>query len=42
VEVVSYEGWAAIDLAERALGEPLGRPRVKLCSWDQLLAAARG
>jgi ferredoxin--NADP+ reductase len=42
VQVVSYEGWSAIDVAERSRGEPLGRPRVKLCSWDELLAAARG
>ena len=40
--VVTYAGWEAIDAVERARGEPLGRPRVKLCSWDELLAAARG
>ena len=40
-EVVSYGGWQAIDALERARGEPLGRPRVKLCTWDELLAAAR-
>jgi len=37
---VIYEGWTAIDERERAAGEPLGRPRVKLCSWDELLEAA--
>jgi ferredoxin--NADP+ reductase len=42
VEVVTYEGWEAIDATEKALGEPHGRPRVKLCTWDELLAAARG
>jgi ferredoxin--NADP+ reductase len=42
VHVVDQAGWAAIDAAERAAGEPLGRPRVKLCTWDELLAAARG
>ncbi|HJS50029.1 MAG TPA: FAD-dependent oxidoreductase [Gaiellaceae bacterium] len=42
VDVVSYAGWGAIDAAERARGEPQGRPRVKLCTWDELLAAARG
>jgi len=42
VEVVAYDGWEAIDAVERARGEPLGRPRVKLCTWDELLAAARG
>jgi ferredoxin/flavodoxin---NADP+ reductase len=40
VRVVEHDGWAAIDEAERAAGEKLGRPRVKLCSWDDLLAAA--
>jgi ferredoxin--NADP+ reductase len=42
VEVVSYEGWERIDAVERARGEEQGRPRVKLCTWDELLAAARG
>ncbi len=42
VEVVTHEGWKRIDAAERAAGEPDGRPRCKLCSWDALLAAARG
>ena len=40
-EVVMYAGWKAIDALERSRGEPHGRPRVKLCSWDELLAAAR-
>ncbi len=42
VEIVMYSGWGAIDTLERALGEKEGRPRVKLCTWDELLAAARG
>ena len=41
VEAVMYAGWEAIDHAERAAGEPHGRPRIKLCSWDALLAAAK-
>jgi ferredoxin--NADP+ reductase len=41
VEPVLYEGWEAIDAAERSVGERLGRPRVKLRTWDELLAAAR-
>jgi ferredoxin/flavodoxin---NADP+ reductase len=41
VEAVLYAGWEAIDAVERAAGEPHGRPRVKLCSWEELLAAAR-
>ncbi len=42
VQVVMYPGWEAIDTLERGRGEKLGRPRVKLCTWDELLAAARG
>jgi ferredoxin--NADP+ reductase len=42
VEVVMYAGWEAIDTVEKALGEPHGRPRVKLGTWDELLTAARG
>ena len=38
---VEYAGWQAIDGAERAAGEPLGRPRVKLLGWDELLQTAR-
>jgi ferredoxin/flavodoxin---NADP+ reductase len=41
VEYVMYAGWEAIDAVERARGESLGRPRVKLCSWVELLEAAR-
>jgi ferredoxin--NADP+ reductase len=37
---VLYDGWEAIDARERALGEPQGRPRVKLCTWEELLDAA--
>jgi ferredoxin/flavodoxin---NADP+ reductase len=42
VEAVLYAGWEAIDVLERSRGEPHGRPRIKLCTWDELLAAARG
>ncbi|HEX3669354.1 MAG TPA: NADP oxidoreductase, partial [Acidimicrobiia bacterium] len=38
--VVEYDAWCAIDEAERAAGERGGRPRVKFCSWEELLAAA--
>jgi ferredoxin/flavodoxin---NADP+ reductase len=41
VEAVLYSGWEAIDAAERTAGEPLGRPRIKLSTWADLLAAAR-
>jgi len=40
VAVVTQTGWQAIDAAERAAGEPQGRPRVKLAEWDALLGAA--
>ena len=38
---VLYAGWEAIDAHERERGEPLGRPRVKVCTWEGLLEAAR-
>jgi ferredoxin/flavodoxin---NADP+ reductase len=37
---VMYPGWTSIDEVERAAGEKLGRPRVKLRTWDELLEAA--
>jgi ferredoxin--NADP+ reductase len=37
---VEYEGWQAIDAAERSAGEPLRRPRVKLTAWEKLLETA--
>ena len=37
---VLYAGWTSIDELERAAGEKLGRPRVKLRTWDDLLEAA--
>ena len=40
VAVVTQSGWEAIDAAERAAGEPHGRPRLKLAAWDELLEAA--
>jgi ferredoxin--NADP+ reductase len=40
VRAVMYAGWASIDELERAAGEKLGRPRVKLRTWDELLEAA--
>ncbi len=38
---VTYSGWEAIDAAEKAAGEPHGRPRVKLTRTEELLDAAR-
>jgi ferredoxin/flavodoxin---NADP+ reductase len=40
VRAVLYHGWTSIDEHERAAGEKLGRPRVKLRTWDELLEAA--
>ena len=40
-EFVEYDGWQAIDAVERAAGEPLGRPRVKLTAWNRLLETGR-
>jgi ferredoxin/flavodoxin---NADP+ reductase len=39
---VTWEGWAMIDAYESALGEPVGRPRVKLVRLAELLEASRG
>jgi ferredoxin/flavodoxin---NADP+ reductase len=38
--LVMYPGWTSIDELERSAGEKLGRPRVKLCTWEELLDAA--
>ncbi len=42
--LVTYDGWSEIDRHERSLGEPAGRPRVKLTRIDEMLrvAAAEG
>jgi ferredoxin--NADP+ reductase len=40
VRAVLYSGWTSIDEFERAAGEKLGRPRVKLRTWNELLEAA--
>jgi ferredoxin--NADP+ reductase len=39
-QLITYTGWEAIDRHERALGEPAGRPRVKLTTIEELLRAA--
>jgi ferredoxin--NADP+ reductase len=39
-EYVTYPGWTAINAAEKAHGEPLGRPRVKFVSIDEMLKVA--
>jgi ferredoxin--NADP+ reductase len=40
VNAVLYAGWTSIDERERSAGEKLGRPRVKLRTWEELLEAA--
>ncbi|MEZ5098228.1 MAG: FAD-dependent oxidoreductase [Thermoleophilia bacterium] len=40
VSVVTYAAWEAIDAVEKERGSAQGRPRVKLCRWDELLGAA--
>jgi ferredoxin--NADP+ reductase len=40
-DLVTADGWRAIDAHERELGRRAQRPRVKLASRDELLAAAR-
>jgi ferredoxin--NADP+ reductase len=40
VRAVLYPGWTSIDELERAAGEKLGRPRVKLLTWAELIEAA--
>ena len=41
-DAVTWEGWQAIDEHERGLGEPHGRPRVKLVRLADLMAAGAG
>ncbi|HET8978860.1 MAG TPA: FAD-dependent oxidoreductase [Solirubrobacteraceae bacterium] len=41
-DVVTWEGWEAIDAHESALGIPAGRPRVKLVRLAELVEASRG
>ena len=38
---VTYEGWEAIDAAEKAAGEPHGRPRIKFCNVEEMVDVAR-
>jgi len=41
-ELITYTGWQAIDRHERSLGEPAGRPRVKLTRIEEMLSIAAG
>jgi ferredoxin--NADP+ reductase len=40
-DAVEYSGWELIDAAEKAAGEPHGRPRIKLTRVAEMLEAAR-
>ena len=40
VDFVEFDGWRAIDELEQERGRALGRPRVKLTSIAEMLAAA--
>jgi ferredoxin--NADP+ reductase len=40
--LVTWDGWRAIDAAEKTAGEPHGRPRVKIVRIADLVAAGRG
>jgi ferredoxin--NADP+ reductase len=40
-DAVTWDGWQAIDAAERVAGEPQGRPRVKLVTLEALREAGR-
>jgi ferredoxin--NADP+ reductase len=39
---VRWDGWVRIDQHERSVGEPLGRPRVKLVGLEEMVAIAGG
>jgi ferredoxin--NADP+ reductase len=41
-DLVTWDGWEAIDAHESAEGEPLGRPRVKLVRLDRMREIASG
>jgi ferredoxin--NADP+ reductase len=40
-DFVTFDAWRAIDRAEVARGEPLGRPRVKFATIEEMLEAAK-
>ena len=40
--VVTHDHWRRIDAHERSLGEPHGRPRVKLASIEEMLRISHG
>ncbi|MEU8763960.1 FAD-dependent oxidoreductase [Streptomyces sp. NPDC048659] len=40
IAYTTWEGWYALDAAEKALGEPQGRERVKIVERDEMLRAS--
>ncbi|MGI8462028.1 MAG: FAD-dependent oxidoreductase [Solirubrobacterales bacterium] len=40
-DAVTFQGWQAIDAAEKERGEAQGRPRVKFCSVTEMVEASR-
>jgi ferredoxin--NADP+ reductase len=38
---VTFERWQAIDAAEVERGKPQGRPRVKFCTFEELVEASK-
>jgi ferredoxin--NADP+ reductase len=40
-DAVTFAGWQAIDEAEKAAGEPHGRPRVKFCTIAEMVEVSR-
>lgn len=41
-DYVSYDGWRVLDALEVERGRAVGRPRVKLCTVEEMLEAVRG
>jgi ferredoxin--NADP+ reductase len=42
VDFTTVEGWHLLDQHEQALGEPVGRTRIKVVPRDEMLAASKG
>jgi ferredoxin--NADP+ reductase len=42
IRAVSWQDWQRLDALERARGEAIGRPRVKFCRIEEMLAALDG
>ena len=40
ISVTTWEGWGRLDAAERAAGEEVGRERIKIVEWDEMVKHA--